>query len=210
MHYFWLVLIDTALLLLNNSCNCCSNGAIDLNTTTRNGATAFILACQRGLTDVVQWFLNQPKGSIDLNAKDQYGCTGFMRACNSGQSDVVKLILQYAKSKGIEIPLRPHRTTKKIRGLVKNHHKNQASILTVFLKKMREKLRDRPLQQELEDLAPVENLPTQEGETGVENNEENYAPSDTSSVELIIDEADLFADGGQNGENDDVSKEEVL
>ena len=133
-----------------------------------------------------------------------------MWACFLERTEIVKLILQHAKSKGIEIPLRPHRTTKEIRNLVKNYHKNQASILTVFLKKVREKLRDRSLDQELEDLAPVENLPTQEGETGVENNEENYAPSDTSSVELIIDEADLFTDGGQNGENDDVSKEEVL
>ena len=133
-----------------------------------------------------------------------------MWACFLERTEIVKLILQHAKSKGIEIPLRPHRTTKKIRVLVKNYHKNQASILTVFLKKVREKLRDRSLDQELEDLAPIENLPTQEGETSVENNvitlssdKENYAPLDTSSVQLIIDEADLAADGGQDGENDD-------
>ena len=54
-------------------------------------------------THVVQLFLNNSEGNIDLNARTDRGCTGFMIACNFRRKDVVKLLVEHAKTKGIDI-----------------------------------------------------------------------------------------------------------
>ena len=74
---------------------------IDLNATDEIG-TAFHYLCYGPHLKFLEWFLDNAKG-IDWNAKKN-GDTGLMRACRTGFRDTVKLLLEYAESKGMEIP----------------------------------------------------------------------------------------------------------
>jgi len=56
--------------------------------------TAFLEACARGNSDVVQRLLELPGGTINFEAAEPEGFTLFMRACYHGHSAVVKLLLQ--------------------------------------------------------------------------------------------------------------------
>ena len=63
---------------------------IDIDAKDIDGETAFIIACWKGHTYVVQLLLNHPNSGIDFNAKSKYLGTAFMAACTYRQKDVVK------------------------------------------------------------------------------------------------------------------------
>ena len=56
-------------------------------------ATAFMLACNRGHTDIVKILMEQ---SLELHNQDLNGLTGLMEACWKGQKEVVQLIIEHA------------------------------------------------------------------------------------------------------------------
>jgi len=56
--------------------------------------TAFLAACVRGNSDVVQRLLELPGGTINFEAAEPEGFTGFIKACYHGHSAVVKLLLE--------------------------------------------------------------------------------------------------------------------
>ena len=79
-----------------------SEGNIDLNARDNGGWNAFISACYRGHTDVVQLLLDNSERNIDMNARINAGWTAFLYACSYGRKDVVKLLVEHSKTKEIE------------------------------------------------------------------------------------------------------------
>ena len=73
---------------------------IDLNPQHYYGATPFSVACEWGMTDIVQCFLEHLDKGIDVNTTDKIGRTPLHRAASEGHIDVVKLLLAHKESKG--------------------------------------------------------------------------------------------------------------
>ena len=66
-----------------------------------------MIACDLGLKDAVQFFLNHSEDkNIDLNVQDEYGFTVFMNACDSGDEDIVQLLLEYFEDRNIDLNAR--------------------------------------------------------------------------------------------------------
>ena len=93
---------------------------IDFNAKDICGWTAFMTACVKGNTDIVQLML---QAEIDFNAKDDRGRTAFVLACEAGSKNVVELILKYSRAKGFEIPTNLYWVHKEIIDLLVNHYK---------------------------------------------------------------------------------------
>merc|ERR1711953_1330496 len=69
-----------------------------------DGRTAFIYACENGLTDIVAIMLEMAQEvKIDLNAKSNRKCTGFIYACEKKHSEVINLIMAKAESLQIDL-----------------------------------------------------------------------------------------------------------
>ena len=65
------------------------------NARTKNKQTGFIVACIKGHTEIIEWFLqNAQRLKIDLNAQDKYGCTGAHYAVSEGHLEIVKLLCE--------------------------------------------------------------------------------------------------------------------
>ena len=73
---------------------------IDLNPQHYYGGTPFSVACEWGMTDIVQCFLEHLDKGIDVNTTDKIGRTPLHRAASEGHIDVVKLLLAHKESKG--------------------------------------------------------------------------------------------------------------
>ena len=85
-----------------------------MNAKSRNGDTAFIIACsstqkdlvervlkESGQKDLVELLLNN--NQIDLNATNNAGETGFVKACKTGNKEVVKLLLLLKNSHEVDV-----------------------------------------------------------------------------------------------------------
>ena len=71
------------------------------------GRTAFIFACEYGLTAFVAMILEMAQDiKIDLNAKDDLKRTGFIFACEYKHSEVIDLILATAESLKIDLEVK--------------------------------------------------------------------------------------------------------
>merc|ERR1712062_763962 len=69
-----------------------------------DGRTAFIYACENGLTDIVAIMLEMAQEvKIDLNAKSNRKYTGFIWACEKKHSEVINLIMAKAESLQIDL-----------------------------------------------------------------------------------------------------------
>ena len=76
----------------------CSDKKIDLNTSDNEGRNAFMLACNKGHTDVVKLLLNCSDKNIELNTTDLMGRSAFMLACIKGHKEVVQLLMSSDKT----------------------------------------------------------------------------------------------------------------
>ena len=87
---------------------------IDVNAKSRNGDTAFIIACSSTQKDLVERVLKESRqkdlvvlllnnNQIDLNATNNAGETGFIKACKTGNKDVVKLLLLLKNSHEVDV-----------------------------------------------------------------------------------------------------------
>ena len=65
----------------------------DINARTKDGATAFMIACIKGHKNIIKMFIeNRERLSIDFNAKNSIGWTGLTFASELGRLDIVKLL----------------------------------------------------------------------------------------------------------------------
>ena len=79
------------------------NGAY-LNATDKSGKTAFMWACWKDSTEMVQLYLNWAKEKrIDLNSADKNGRTAYIWACMFKLEQIVALIQSRAKDLGINL-----------------------------------------------------------------------------------------------------------
>merc|ERR1712062_176517 len=77
---------------------------IGINVIDLHAKTAFIWACEKGLTAIVAMMLEiAQEVKIDLNAKSTLGMTGFIEACYNQHSEVINLIMAKAKSLQIDL-----------------------------------------------------------------------------------------------------------
>ena len=81
-----------------------SRPSININAVDQYHRTGFIIGCQYGQTEVVNFFLKcKKRDDIDFNKQANSGLTGFHIACIRGHYKVVSLIVQHASELGINL-----------------------------------------------------------------------------------------------------------
>ena len=81
-----------------------SNPGINFNAVDQYHRTGFIIGCQYGQKDVVDFFLKCIKrDDIDFNWQAKSGLTGFHIACMRGHYEIVSHIMQHASELGINL-----------------------------------------------------------------------------------------------------------
>ena len=81
-----------------------SNPRINFNAVDQYHRTGFIIGCQYGQTEVVDFFLKcMIRDDIDFNWQANGGLTGFHIACIRGHYKIVSHIMQHASELGINL-----------------------------------------------------------------------------------------------------------
>ena len=79
--------------------------SIDWNEIDFYKRNCFILACEYGQYEVVQWLFRNAKGSgLDFNQQNVHGQTALHIAVIHGHTDIVKIIVQHANKLNIDLP----------------------------------------------------------------------------------------------------------
>ena len=77
---------------------------INFNAVDQYHRTGFIIACQHGQTDIVEYLLNcAQKRNIDFNWQADDNLTGFHIACIRGHYKIVSLIMSHADTLNINL-----------------------------------------------------------------------------------------------------------